>query len=98
MVYVWIGHRLLGRHVSRRADRHPHRGHHVAAGSVAHRLGHAEIGHQRMTLREHHVVRLDVAVHHPQLVRMRQRVDHLGDEPHRLVHRQRAFARDALAQ
>ena len=63
-----------------------------AAGGLAHRLGDAEIGHQRVPSGEQHVVGLDVAVDHALRVRVGERVGDLGEEPHRLVDRQLALA------
>ena len=51
-----------------------------------------------MAATHHDVVRLDVAVHHALLVRVRQRVGHLAQESHRLVHRQLALARQLRAE
>ena len=98
MIDVRIGGGLLRRHVRRRADRDAERGHGAAAGRFAHRLGHAEVGHQRVAPGEHHVVGLDVAMHHAVLVRVGERIDHFGDQPHRFVHRQLAFAGQPLAK
>ena len=64
----------------------------------AHRLGHAEVGDRGVAAREHHVVGLDVAMHHAALVGVGERVDHLAQDPDRLVHRECAFAREPLAQ
>ena len=58
-----LAHRLLGRHVGRRAERHPGLRHPAAAGLV-HREGDAEVGHQRRPVLQQDVLRLDVAVHH----------------------------------
>ena len=62
----------------------------LAAGGLAHRLGHAEIGDQRVPAGEHHVLGLDVAVHHAVLVRVSQRVRHVVQQPHRVADRELA--------
>jgi len=43
----------------------------------AHRLGNAEVGDYGSVAREHHVVRLDVAVYDPTLVRVGERARHI---------------------
>ena len=82
---VRIGRRLLRRHVGRRAERDARGGELLPPGGLAHRLGHAEVGHQGVPAGEHHVVRLDVAVHHARRVRVGQRVGHLEQDPDRVV-------------
>jgi len=78
--------------------RHAGGGDLAAAGGFAHSLGDAEVGHHRVPAREHHVVRLDVPVHHPFRVGERQRVHHLAHYSHRLRDRQFAFLVDPVPQ
>ena len=92
------GGRLFRRHVTRRAEGHAGGGQLLAAGSLAHRLGHAEVGHQGVASGEHHVVGLDVSVHHALAVRVGQRVHHLDQDLDRVVHRQFADAREPLPE
>ena len=57
---------LLRRHVAGRSQRHTGRRDGIAAVSrVAQRLGHSEIRYLWMPPGQQHVVRLDVAMHHP---------------------------------
>jgi hypothetical protein len=56
----------------------------VAAGGFVDRFCYAEIGHQGVAAREHHVVGLDVAMHHAVFVCLDERIDHLGDQADRL--------------
>ena len=65
---------LFRAHVPRRAERNPRARELRAARRRAHRLRDAEIGDDRMRLREQHVLRLDVAMQHAQPVRIRERV------------------------
>jgi hypothetical protein len=48
-------------------------------------LGDAKVGDQGVPVREEYVVRLDVAVHDPTGVRVRQRLGHLAYDAHRFV-------------
>ncbi len=65
VIDVRIGGGLFRSHVGRCSERDPDGGEILPPGRLAHRLGHAEIHHQRMAAREHDVVGLDIAVHHP---------------------------------
>ena len=93
-----IGSHLLRRHVGRRAERHAGAGQPLSAGGVAHRLGDAEIHHQRVAVGEEDVLRLDVSVHHPGLVSLGQRVGDLPGQPDDLGHRQRSGPGEPLAE
>ena len=100
---VRVGGRLFGRHVARRAERHAGGGQPLGvaardAARVAHGLGHAEVGDERVPPAQHDVVGLDVAVHHALRVRVGQRLDDLLEQPDRLGHRQLALAREPLPQ
>ena len=72
MINVGVGRCLLRRHVGRGAKCHTHGRQVVTAGGVAHRLGDPEVGDQRVSAGEHHVVRLDVAVDQAVLVGVAQ--------------------------
>ena len=98
MIDARIGGHLLGRHVGRRAERHAGAGQPLSAGGVAHRLGDAEIHHQRVAVGEEDVLRLDVAVHHPGLVSLGERVGDLPGQPDDLGHRQRSGPGQPLAE
>ena len=82
-----VAHRLLGRHVRRRAERHPGLGHPVAAG-LLHGEGDAEVGDQGGPVLEQDVLRLDVAVDHALAVGVVQRGRDLPRQPQGLVHRE----------
>jgi hypothetical protein len=98
MVERRVGAGLLGRHVGRRAERHADARRLVLARRLAHRLGHAEVGDQRVPLGQHHVVGLDVAMHHAATVRMGQRIGDLDEQPHGLADGERAITRQPLPQ
>ena len=98
MVEVRVGGGLLGRHVRRGAQGHARAGELVPAGRLAHRLRHAEIHDHGVAAGEHHVVGLDVAVHDTRRVRRGEGVDHLQQDPDRLIDRQLTGARQSLAQ
>ena len=51
-----------------------------------------------MASRQQNVVRLDIAVHDAMLMRMGERVDHLAENPHRVVYRQLAVPGEPLPQ
>ncbi len=87
MVDLGIGRRLFRRHVGRRADRDSLRRQRVVTRS-SHRFRHAEVHHQRVAPRQHHVPRLDVAVDHAVAVGVGQRVGHVAQDSHDLVHRE----------
>ena len=96
-IEIGLAHRLFGRHVGRRAERHADGGELVGAGG-AHRLGHAEVGDHGVASGEHHVVGLDVAMNDAMLVGVGEGVDHLAEDAHRLVDGNAAVAREPLAQ
>ncbi len=84
MVDVRIGGRLLGRHVGRGAKGESERGEMPTTARGAHRLGHAEIGNDRVARGQEHVVRLDVPVHDAVGVGVGQRVPHFAQDSQRL--------------
>ena len=88
LVDLPLGHRLFGGHVRRGAERDPDAGDAARAGRLAHRLRDPEVHDQGVTAGEHHVVGLDVAVHHPLAVCVGERVRHLGKDPHHLIDRE----------
>jgi hypothetical protein len=98
MVSVRIGHRLLGRHVHRRAQSDSGGRQRGTADSVRERLSNTEIRYQGMPAREQHVGRLDVAMDHALGVRVGQRIDYIAKYPHGIGHRQLALAGQSLAQ
>ena len=77
--------RLLGRHVGGCPQGHTDGRELMPSGGVAHGLGHAEVGHQSVATAEHDIVGLDVAVDHPLVVCVRQRVDHVSENPNGLA-------------
>jgi hypothetical protein len=60
-------------------------------------LGHTEVGHHCRVARQQHVVRLDVAVHHPARVRHGERAGHVAQNADGVHHRQRP-ARETCSQ
>ena len=94
-VHVARAHRLLRRHVARRADDHP-RGGQAVAGALP--LGDPEVGEHRATGVgvEQDVGGLDVAVDHAAAVRAVERIGQLHEDPLRL-RRSGAAARSAAA-
>ena len=58
----------------------------VLLGRRAHGLGHAEVRHHRDAAGEQHIVRLDIAVGHAELVGVGQRRHHVAEDVHRLAH------------
>ena len=98
VIGVGVGGRLLGRHVRRRAEGHAHGGQLAGAGALLDRLGHAEVGHQRVAAGEEDVVGLDVAVDDALLVGHGQCVGHVADDAHRLGHGELAHARQLGAE
>ena len=96
--------RLLGRHVGRRAERHPRLGHVPGAchGPVAaecvHKFRQTEVDDLRVSLfGQHHVGRLQVAVHDADLVRARETFGDLDGDVKGSGRRQRT-ARDDVAE
>jgi hypothetical protein len=57
-----------------------------------------EVGDERVPAREEDVLRLDVAVHHAALVRVRERVGDLARDAERLRQRELRLAREVIAQ
>ena len=98
VVEVRIRRRLLGRHVGRRPERDARGGELLASAGLAHGLRHTEVHHQRVAPRQQDVVGLDVAMHHAVLMRMRERVHHLAQNPHGVVHRELAVLGEPLPQ
>ena len=79
MVRFGIRRQLLRRHVGRCADRHPRRGvsrsTHRQCG--VERLGHTEVGHQRVASVGEDIAWLDVAMDYAARMRVGQRLDHV---------------------
>jgi hypothetical protein len=98
MVHGRVRGALLRRHVGGRADGDAGGRDLRAPSGVGQCLGDAEVGHRGVPAGEHHVVRLDVAVNHPVVVGVRQRVGDLAEHAHGVGDRQRAFAPDAVPQ
>ena len=98
VIELGIGGGLLRRHVGRRAQGDARGGERLPAGRLAHRLGHPEVGHQGVPAAEHHVVRLDVPVHHPLGVGRGQGVHHLGQDLDGVVDREFALPGQPVAQ
>ncbi len=79
---------LLRRHVIQGADRRPC----LSEFVIGRRAGDAEIHQLHHALRrQHHVGRLDIAVHHAACVRVIERRQHLHDVVHRLGGGQRSI-------
>ena len=77
---------LLGRHVGGRADGEPGR-RQLRGRGTAHGAGDAEVGHHGVAALQQDVLRLDIAVNEPVVVRMGERIGHLARDAERLVHR-----------
>ena len=92
-----LAHRLLGRHVLRRAEREAGL-RHASAARALHREGDAKVGHQRVAAVEEDVLRLDVAVDDALRVRVGKRIGHLVRNAHGVVNRQLLVAHQAIAQ
>ena len=97
-VHLRIGRGLFGGHVGGRAECDADAGELLAPGGLGDRLRHAEIHHHCVPAREEHVLRLDVAMHHAGAVRHRQRLGDLGQQPHRLRHRELAGPGQAVPE
>ncbi len=98
-----VGGGLLGRHVRRGAHRHAAGREHaprlpVAHRRLTHRLGHAEVGDERMVSADQHVVRLDIAVNDALLMGVGQRIYHVPQQADSLDHRQLPFTGELGAQ
>ena len=89
---------LLGAHVRRRPEDGAGLGEVPALSRRAHRAGDTEVRHHGRAARQHDVLGLDVAVHHPVAVRVGQRARHLGGDAERVFLGQLFLARQAVAQ
>ena len=98
MVRGRVAHRLLGRHVRRRAEGEPRGGEAARHACLGERLGHTEVGDHRVPPLEQDVLRLHVTVHDPVLVGVAERVEELARDPHRVGEWQRALAQQSRAQ
>jgi hypothetical protein len=87
---------LLGAHVRRRAGDRALLGDLLAR--AVDRARDAEVGHHRVTAGEENVLRLDVAVHDPSLVRVGQRAGDLAPDAHRFFDREPVVRRQPLPQ
>jgi hypothetical protein len=83
-VDVALPRRLLGRHIARRADRHPGVRQPAAAARLGQRPGHAEVGEDGMVLLQEDVFGFDVAMDHALGVRVCKRVGDLVDDANRV--------------
>ena len=92
-----VAHRLLGRHVLRRAERQACLRHALAA-RVLHGERDPEVRHERGTVVQQDVLGLDVAVHDAMPMRVLQRRRHLGGDADRVVDRQLLLAIEPRAQ
>ena len=100
--------RLLRRHVGRRPDREAIAGrryasaHAIDSGWSAscrrERLGHAEVRDHRVAATHEHVVGLDVSMHDAPVVRVRQRVRDIVQDPQDVVDRKSQLAQQPAAQ
>ena len=98
MVCRRIRRELLRGHVRRRADgktrgRGPGR-----RERRTQRLGHAEIGDERVTPLRQHVARLDVAMHHAMRVRVGERIHDVGEDADDVLDRKPAALLEPHAQ
>ena len=95
-----VGARLLRRHVCRGAegDAERRKAGGAARGRRTDRFGDAKVGDHRRAAREEHIVRLDIAVHDPRVVRKRERARYFAQHAHRLTDRQFAALRNLCSQ
>ena len=92
-----LARRLLGAHVTRRAEREPGLGHAIAAG-LAHRERDPEVGDERRAIVQEDVLGLDVAMDDAVPVRVVERRADLLCEPHRVVDGKLVLALEAIAE
>ena len=90
-------HRLLGAHVSRRAEAHPGFGHPRAAGGARGERD-PEVGDKCVPAVQQDILRLDVAVDHAVIVRVLQGAGHFGGDADRVRDRQLPLAGQPVAQ
>jgi hypothetical protein len=88
--------RLLGGHVHRRPDRHA-RLRELLTGGIVGRARDAEVGDERVLAREEDVLRLDVAVDDPLLVRVVERAADLEGDAERVLDGEHPFAVEPVA-
>ena len=98
MVDVGIPGGLLGGHVGGGAEGHAHGGQPALALRLAHGLGHAEVGDERVIAGEEDVVGFDVAMHDAARVRVGERVGDILEDAHGVAHGQLALAGETRAQ
>ena len=101
MIGVRIAGALFGRHVGRAAKRRSHARERRVRRALArrrHRFGDAEVGHQRGATGKHHVVRLDVAMHHAAPVRVHERATDIGKHEQHVSDRHPLPTRHPIAQ
>ena len=92
-----LAHGLLGAHVRGRTDRHPALRERVEDG-LAHGLPDPEVGHERVPVLQHDVLRLHVAVDDTVAVRVIEGTGHVGGDPHGLLHRELPLDHEPVAQ
>ena len=97
MIHMRVGGRLFGRHVHRGPESKARR-RRLWPGRLGQSACDAEVGHQRVPPRQHHVVGLDVAVHDTVRVCVRQRVDDVDEDSNRFANRQLHVSRQSLTQ
>ena len=97
-IHLGIGGGLFRRHVRRGAECDADAGEVVLAGGLGDGLGDAEVHHHGVAAGEEDVLGLDVAMDHAGPVGDGERLGDLGEQPHRLGHRQLAGAGQAIAQ
>ena len=98
VIDVGIGGGLLGRHVGRGAESHAGGSEGLAAGGLAHRFRHAEIGDQGVASRQQHILRLDVAVDHAPGVCGGERIGHVAEDANCFRHGELTLLRQLLPE
>ena len=101
MIHTGICGCLLRSHVCRSTERDTARGHVsdvVCLSRCTERLRYTEVRNNSKIVGEHHVVRLDVAVHHAVFVRVRKSSSNFLQNEHRFVDRQLSLACQSRAQ
>ncbi len=94
---VALAHRLLGRHVGGRAERHAGLGHATVA-RLAGGEGDAEVGDQGAAVMQENVLRLDVAMDDAAAMGIVEGTRHLGGDAHGVGDRELLVANEAIAE
>ena len=89
---------LLGAHVRGRAERDSHPGERSTAGRAAQRARDTEVSHERVTVMQEDILRLDVTMHDATAMGVVERFGGLAGEPDRIRDRQATIAREPCTE